>query len=116
LTSELILLFLYLGVIALKSAIPDRHTATRALNLLVLVGVVNIPIIHYSVYWWHTLHQGATLSRLARPAIHTSMLYPLLAMIAAFIGYYIWVLLLRMQSELLIQEKRSAWVKKLQNF
>jgi heme exporter protein C len=109
----LILLFLYLGVLALKSAIPDRHTSSRAVNLLVLVGVVNIPIIHYSVYWWNTLHQGATLSRFAKPAIHSSMLYPLLAMIFAFVGYYIVVLLLRMQAEILIQEKSSVWVKKL---
>ncbi|MFU8797365.1 MAG: heme ABC transporter permease [Gammaproteobacteria bacterium] len=113
LTSELILLFLYLGIMALKSAIRDRNTASRAVNLLVLVGVVNIPIIHYSVYWWNTLHQGATLSRLAKPAIHSSMLYPLLAMITAFIFYYILILLLRMKSEIVIQERRSAWVQKL---
>ena len=76
LTSELILLFLYLGVIALQSAIRDRQAAAKAGNLLVLVGVVNIPIIHYSVYWWNTLHQGATLSKFAKPSIDPSMLYP----------------------------------------
>ena len=78
LTSELILLFLYLGYMALQSAIDDRRTAARAGAVLALVGVVNLPIIHYSVEWWSTLHQGPTVSKFGSPSIHFSMLIPLL--------------------------------------
>jgi heme exporter protein C len=84
LTSELILLFLYLGYIGLQEAIDDWDTATRAGAILALVGLVNIPIIHYSVEWWYTLHQGATLFKLARPSIAPAMLWPLLVMMVAY--------------------------------
>ena len=80
LTSELILLFLYLGYIALQSAIEDRRAAARAGAVLAVVGVVNIPIIHYSVEWWSTLHQGATVTKFDKPSIDVSMLIPLLLM------------------------------------
>lgn len=110
LTSELILLFLYMAVIALKSAIHEPNTANRARNILLLVGVVNIPIIHYSVYWWNTLHQGATLTKFAKPDIDPSMLYPLLAMIFAFICYYIAVMLIRARAAILWRERSSQWV------
>lgn len=113
LTSELILLFLYMGFIALQSAIPDRIKAAQAGAIILLVGVVNIPIIHYSVVWWNTLHQGASLSLLSKPTIAPSMLYPLIAMIFAFSFYYVTVLLIRMQSEILMREKKSSWVKDL---
>ncbi len=113
LTSELILLFLYMGFIALQSAIPDRTKAARAGAIIVLVGVVNIPIIHYSVVWWSTLHQGASLSLLSKPTIAPSMLYPLIIMIFAFGFYYVTALLMRMRSEILIREKKSAWVVQL---
>ena len=76
LTSELILFFLYLGFMALQTAIPDRQTAWRAAAILLLVGVVNIPIIHYSVDWWYTLHQPATITKFDAPSIHPSMLSP----------------------------------------
>ncbi len=84
LTSELILLFLYLGYMGLQEAIDDPDQASRAAAVLAIVGVVNIPIIHYSVEWWHTLHQGATLFKLDKPAIAPEMLWPLLIMLAAF--------------------------------
>ncbi len=84
LTSELILLFLYLGYIGLQEAIDDWDTAARAGAVLALVGVVNIPIIHYSVEWWYTLHQGATLFKLGKPSIAPAMLWPLLVMMAAY--------------------------------
>jgi len=113
LTSELILLFLYLGVVALQQAIVDRQQAAKAVAILVLVGLINIPIIHYSVYWWNTLHQGATVASLAKPSIAASMLYPLLAMIAAFFCYFVSVMLMRTRNELLLQEKRANWVKQL---
>lgn len=111
LTSELILLFLYLGLIALHSAIESNQAKARAVNILVLVGVVNIPIIHYSVYWWSTLHQGATLSKFAKPAIAPDMLYPLLGMIMAFLFYYFTLLLLKVRTELLWRERKSQWVR-----
>ena len=113
LTSELILLFLYLGVIALYSAIDDKRVAARATSILALVGVVNIPIIHYSVEWWNTLHQGATVTKFDKPSIHIDMLWPLLVMAVAFKLYYVIVLLLRTRCELLIRESNSKWVKEL---
>ncbi|MDQ8039388.1 MAG: heme ABC transporter permease CcmC [Rickettsiella sp.] len=87
LTSELILLFLYLGVIALRSAIPEPTIAARASAVLLMLGSVNLPVIHYSVYWWNTLHQGTSLRLLGPSLISPPMLYPLLAMIIVFIAY-----------------------------
>jgi heme exporter protein C len=113
LTSELILLFLYLGIIALHNAVEDRQSAARAVSVLALVGVVNIPIIHYSVVWWNTLHQGATIMRLDGPAIDESMRWPLFAMIGAFYLYYFIVLMLRARGEVLNRESRSRWVREL---
>lgn len=113
LTSELILLFLYLGVMGLHSAIEDRRTASRAAAVLSLVGLVNIPIIHYSVEWWTTLHQPATITKLGAPSIHMSMLVPLLIMALAFTLYYVTVLLMRARVEVLERERGSAWVREL---
>jgi heme exporter protein C len=115
LTSELILLFLYLGYMALQSAFDDRRTASRASAVLALVGVVNIPIIHYSVMWWNTLHQGATVTRMDVPAIHWTMLVPLLLMALAFKLYFAMVLLIRARSEVLQRERNSEWVRELMN-
>lgn len=100
LTSELILLFLYIGIMLFQSAIAEKRNGSRAVAILILVGFVDIPIIHYSVYWWNTLHQGATLTLFNRPAIDASMLYPLLAMIAAFVIYYVMILFFKMRYEL----------------
>lgn len=111
LTSELILLFIYLGIIALYNAIEDRRSAGRAMSLLTLVGVVNLPIIHYSVVWWNTLHQGATVSKFDTPSIHIDMLIPLLLMAAAFKVFYGWTLLLKMRANLLEQDLHNGWVK-----
>src|SRR5210317_2117617 len=113
LTSELILLFLYLGVIALYNAIDDKRTAARATAILSIVGVVNIPIIHYSVEWWNTLHQGPTVSKLDAPSIHLSMLIPLLLMAVAFKLFYALVVLMRARCEILQRERNSGWVKEL---
>ena len=113
LTSELILLFLYLGYIALQSAFEDRRVASRAGAILALVGVVNIPIIHYSVEWWSTLHQGPTVSKFDSPSIHISMLIPLLIMTVAFKTFFISLLLVRARSEILMFECNTAWVKEL---
>jgi heme exporter protein C len=113
LTSELILLFLYLGVIALYNAVEDKRTAARSTAILALVGVVNIPIIHYSVVWWNTLHQGATVSKFGAPSIDVSMLIPLLLMAVAFKLYYAVVVLMRARCEVLDRERNTQWVKEL---
>jgi len=113
LTSELILLFLYLGVIGLHNAIDDKRTAARAVAILALVGVVNIPIIHYSVEWWHSLHQGPTVTKFDKPSIHWSMLRPLLLMALAFQVYYVLALFHRCRAELLRRERNSKWVEEL---
>lgn len=110
LTSELILLFLYFGVIGLRSAIPDQDRASKATSILLLVGVIDLPIIHYSVYWWNTLHQQSTLLKLGSPSIAPSMLYPLLAMIIAFSSYFAAVLLMSVRNELLRRERHTHWV------
>ena len=113
LTSELILLFLYLGYIALQGPIEDRRMAARAGAVLAVIGLINIPIIHYSVEWWSTLHQGPTITRFDAPAIHISMLIPLLIMALGFKLYYAANVLVRMRCELLDAERNSAWVRQL---
>lgn len=108
LTSELILLFLYLGVIALRSAIPEPRTASQASAVLLVVGLVNLPIIHYSVYWWSTLHQGVTIRLWGHSLISPAMLYPLLAMLAAFLAYYFLITLLHVRCKILEQGFSAA--------
>jgi len=113
LTSELILLFLYLGVIGLHNAIEDKRVAARAVAILALVGVVNIPIIHYSVEWWHSLHQGASLTEFDKPSMPPSMYIPILIMALAFQFYYALTLFHKCRVELLQRERNSKWVKEL---
>ena len=113
LTSELILLFLYLGYIALQSAFDDKRIAARAGAILALIGIINIPIIHYSVEWWSTLHQGPTITKLDKPSIHFTMLIPLLLMVIAFKTFYIATALIKIRSEILKYECNSSWVKKI---
>ena len=113
LTSELILLFLYLGYIALNRAFDDRKQGDRASAVLALVGVVNVPIIHYSVEWWNTLHQPATITKFDSPSITGDMLWPLLVMWLGFTLYFIAVALQRARTETLQRERRNAWVREL---
>ncbi len=113
LTSELILLFLYLGFIGLEAAIDDKRTAANACAVLALVGVVNIPIIHYSVEWWNTLHQGSTVTRLDKPAMDINMLIPLLLMWLGFMFYFGTSLFMRARNEVLHRERDTTWVKEL---
>ncbi|MGD8587253.1 MAG: heme ABC transporter permease [Chromatiales bacterium] len=113
LTSELILFFLYLGIIALHSAIEDKRVAARAISILALVGVVNIPIIHYSVEWWNTLHQTATITKFDKPSMDISMLIPLLLMALSFKLYYGAVVLMRARAELLERDRNTRWVQEL---
>lgn len=112
LTSELVLLFLYLGVIGLQQAIADPRAAARGAGLLAIVGVVNVPIVHYSVEWWNSLHQGATLSRIGKPSIVAEMAWPLLSMTLGFVLFFGWAVLRRIQAELLWRERGSAWVRR----
>ncbi len=113
LTSELILLFLYLGIVGLYGAIDDKRIASRAVAILAIVGMVNIPIIHYSVEWWNSLHQGPTVTKFDKPSIHWSMLIPLLLMALAFKLYFIISLFQRVRAELLHRERNSRWVEEL---
>jgi len=113
LTSELIMLFVYFGYMALRAAIDDTAKADKASAVLALVGAVNVPIIHFSVEWWSSLHQGATLLRKDGPAMDASMLYPLLAMILAFTFLFGALLLRRIRTEVLFRERRTRWVKEL---
>ncbi len=113
LTSELILLFLYLGVISLYGAIEDRRSASKAVAILALVGVINIPIIHYSVEWWNTLHQGPTVTKMDKPSIHIDMLIPLLLMAIAFKLYYAISMLQAAKLEILKREQNTQWVKNI---
>jgi heme exporter protein C len=111
LTSELILLFLYVGLIAMRASIEDRDRADRAAAVLAIVGVVNLPIIHYSVYWWNTLHQGATITKLGKPSITGDMLWPLMVMLAGFTLYYLAVLTTRLRAEILRRERDASWLR-----
>ena len=113
LTSELILLFLYFGYMALQSSIEDQRQADKASGLLAIVGVVNIPIIHYSVEWWNTLHQGATVTKLDKPSIHIDMLIPLLLMAVAFKLLYVALVLVRTRNEVLYRDRNRRWVREL---
>lgn len=113
LTSVLILLFIYLGFIALQSVISDDLKRDRASAILAIVGVINLPIIHYSVIWWNTLHQGPSLTQFAKPTIAPSMLHPLLAMILAFAFFYAIILIMKMRDEILKRERHTQWVREI---
>ncbi|MBI2961329.1 MAG: cytochrome c biogenesis protein CcsA [Betaproteobacteria bacterium] len=113
LTSELILFFLYLGFIALQSAIDDPRRADRAGALLAIVGVINIPIIYFSVQWWNTLHQGASVSLTRAPSMAKTMLLGMLLMALAFWMYSIAVSLSRARAIILERERHTVWVEEL---
>ncbi len=112
-TSELILLFLYLGIIALRNAIDDPRRADRACAVLALTGVINVPIIYYSVKWWNTLHQGSSVSLTAAPKMAAIMLTGMLIMSFAAWFYAIAVVLLRVRVIMLERERGAAWVSEL---
>ena len=111
LTSTLVLFFLFVGIMALRAAIENRDTAGRAAGILAVVGVVNIPIIKWSVDWWYTLHQPASITLTEKPAMPADMWMPLLVMVIGFYGFFLTVLTLRMQGEILNREFRADWVK-----
>ena len=111
LTSELVLLFLYFGYMALRAAIDDDNRADRASALLAIIGVVNVPIIKYSVEWWNTLHQPATISKLGKPSMDFDMLIWLLVMLAGFMCFFAAVLLTRVRAEVLVRSRGQKWLK-----
>jgi heme exporter protein C len=111
LTSELILLFLYLGYMGLRSAFDDVQRADRVSAVLAVVGIVNVPIIHYSVVWWNSLHQAPSVMRLGKPTMPPSMLAPLLMMLVGFTLFFGALLLVRLRGEVLSRERTASWIR-----
>jgi heme exporter protein C len=107
--SQLFVLFFFLGYIALRGAIDDRDRADRASAVLAIVGVINVPIVHYSVEWWNSLHQGPTLMK--KGAIPMSMAWPLLVMLGAYTFYFLAIMLMRARAEVLRRERGGAWLR-----
>ena len=104
LTSELVLFFIYIGHILISNAFDDRRKGDRNASILTLIGIVNLPIIKWSVDWWNTLHQPASISKFSSPSIDSSMLIPLLIMTVSFFLFFISVVLLRIRSEIIIRK------------
>ena len=113
LTSELVLLFLYLGVIGLYHAFEDRRQGARAAGFLALIGIINVPIVHFSVNWWNTLHQGSTINVFGGSKMATDMLWPLLVLTLATKLYFIASLCRRARTDLLALEGSKDWVRTL---
>jgi heme exporter protein C len=113
LTSELILLFLYIGFMSLQASIDDPRRADKAGAVIALVGAINVPIIYFSVKWWNTLHQGASVSLTKSPTMAKTMLLGMLVMALAFWMYSIAVILLRARSIILERERNADWIKDL---
>jgi heme exporter protein C len=113
LTSELVLLFLYLGVIGLYHSFEDRRQGARTAAFLALIGIINVPIVHFSVNWWNTLHQGSTIRLLGPSTMAPSMIWPLLTMMAATKFYYAASLFGRTRADLLSLESGKDWVREI---
>lgn len=113
LTSMLLLLFLYFGVMAIQQAMESEDSRYKAGAILSLVGLVNIPIIKYSVEWWNTLHQPATLTVTEKPSMALEMLIPLLIMIIATYVFFALLVVLRTRNEILLHERKRSWVKRI---
>lgn len=113
LTSELILLFLYLMLISVRSAVGQNERGDRLVAILCLIGLIDLPVIHYSVYWWNSLHQGATLTIFSKPKIAPEMLYPLLLTLLGFALYCALIAIMRARLMLLERERKQMWVKEI---
>jgi heme exporter protein C len=111
LTAQLILLFLYLGYMGLRAGIDDLGRADKASAVLAIVGVVNIPIIRYSVEWWNSIHQAPSVMKMERPSMPFDMLAPLLMMLLGFTLYFAAVLLVRLRAEILRRERTASWIR-----
>ncbi len=110
---ELLLLFLFIGYMVLRLSFDDRDKADRVSAILAAVGVINVPIIHYSVEWWSTLHQGPTIAQFDSPSIDTAMLIPLLMNIAGVTAFFVWLVMNRLQGEVLERERATRWAQQL---
>ena len=113
LTAQLVLLFLYLGYMALRSGIDDLGRADRASAVLAIIGVVNLPIIRYSVEWWNSIHQAPSVMKMERPSMPFDMLAPLLMMLLGCTLLFVALLLVRMRAEVLRRERGASWVKEV---
>lgn len=113
LTSELVLLFIYLGIIGLYNAIEDRRSAARAASFLVLIGLVNVPIVHFSIHWWNTLHQGETIRLVGESKMAGELMWPLLVMALATKFWFFGSVLQRTRTMNLEHEANKDWAKKL---
>jgi heme exporter protein C len=111
LTFELVLLFLYLGYLGLRASFDDVQRADRASAVLAVIGVVDVPIIHYSVIWWNSLHQAPSVMKLGQPTMPPVMLVPLLLMFLGFTLYFAAVLLTRLRGEVLRRERSASWIR-----
>jgi heme exporter protein C len=113
LTSELLLLFLYLGYMGLRGATEDTARADRSSAVLAIVGIVNVPIIHYSVIWWNSLHQAPSIMKVGKPAMPPEMYVPLLLMLMGFTLYFFAVVLVRARAEVMRRERTAGWVREI---
>ena len=113
LTSELILFFLYLSILLLHGSFEDKKKAASAVNILAIIGFINIPIIHFSVEWWNTLHQGPSVIKLSTPSIAGEMLTPLIITALGFTLFFFGTMLKSSQNILLDYEKNKLWVKSI---
>jgi len=113
LTAELVLLFLYLGYLGLRSAIEDPQRADRASAVLAVVGVVNVPIVRYSVEWWNSIHQAPSVMKFGKPTISWPMLTPLLIMFVGFTLLFLALVLVRVRGEILRRERQARWVSEV---
>ena len=113
LTSTLILFFVYVGYMSLRASFEEISKADRASGVLAIVGAVNLPIIHYSVIWWSSLHQGPSIKKLDTPSIPADMLWPLLVLILASTVFFGAILLARVRAEVLDRERNSRWVREM---
>ncbi len=111
LTAQLILLFLYLGYMGLRAGIDDTGRADKASAVLAIVGIVNVPIIKFSVEWWNSIHQAPSVMKMDRPSMPADMLVPLLTMMLGFTLYFVAVMLVRLRAEILRRERTASWVR-----
>ena len=113
LTAQRILLFLFFGYMALRGAIEDPSRADRASALLAVVGIVNVPIIRFSVDWWNSIHQAPSVMKMGRPTMPVDMLLPLIVMLVGFTLYFIAVLTVRLRAEILRRERHASWLREV---
>tara|TARA_Y100000590_G_scaffold421813_1_gene525880 strand:+ start:651 stop:1376 length:726 start_codon:yes stop_codon:yes gene_type:complete len=113
LTSELILFFLYIGIIVLYASIQDKRQAVKVTSILSIVGLINIPIIHFSVEWWNTLHRGPTVTKFDKPSAHITMLLPLFYMFAMYQIYFVLTVVKRIKLGIIERDSESNWIKEL---